>query len=321
MELNVFEKARKAYEEFQFKNVNEKIIYDFYNLLSENKNEIEKICNIEKNYCNLYKTIENVLNKPESLRNITNVIEERKREDGFIIGKYKVSIGVIGVIFNGDPYVTVELAKKAITTKNAVVFCTNDKLYAITNLLAIYFGKALELNDCPKDIIQVINDKDYEEIFKHNNIIDKIIVVGNRNLQTKVIAKSRVEVITSGYNCFDMYIEDIMDVELIKKILSTENIELNVYVNTNISKEKIEELGIEEYTEVESVEECIRDININSGKYSSSIFTKKGENANKFLKLVKSRNVFVNASPTAERSLDIGKGKFVYTKQVLFSNH
>ena len=80
-------------------------------------------------------------------------------------------------------------------------------------------------------------------------------------------------------------------------------------------------MNITEYTEIDNVEECIRDMNINSAGYSSSIFTKNPVNANKFLKLVKSKYVFVNASPTLERTLDISENNLLYVKQVMYKNH
>ncbi len=253
-------------------------------------------------------------------KRIKTEIEQTKRKDNFIVAKYKENLGVVGIMFNGDIYVTIELLKRLLYTKNAMIFCTNNEMYAITNLIILYFKQALKICGYDEEIVQVINSNDYSEMYNHNNIIKKIIVVGNKDLQNKVLAKSNVEVITSGYGNFDIYIEEILDFNLIKEIIKIKDIELNIYVNKYINAEEIEKLEIDDYTEVENIDECIRDININSAGYSSSIFTKNPENANKFLKLVKSKNVFVNASPTAERTFDIKENDLFYTKQVMYRN-
>ena len=320
MNLNEFEKAYIAFNNMQLIEFDHnKVIEKFKEIISKNSEEILKILKIEKKY-NPIKNIDNILLNINQTKRIKTEIEQTKREDNFIVAKYKENLGVVGIMFNGDIYVTMELLKRLLYTKNAMIFCTNNEMYAITNLIILYFKQALKICGYDEEIVQVINSNDYSEMYHHNNIIKKIIVVGNKDLQNKVLAKSNVEVITSGYGNFDIYIEEILDFNLIKEIIKIKDIELNIYVNKNIDEEEIEKLGIDDYTEVENIDECIRDININSAGYSSSIFTKNPENANKFLKLVKSKNVFVNASPTAERAFDIKENDLFYTKQVMYRN-
>ena len=320
MNLNEFEKAYIAFNNMQLIEFDHnKVIEKFKEIISKNSEEILKILKIEKKY-NPIKNIDNILLNINQTKRIKTEIEQTKREDNFIVAKYKENLGVVGIMFNGDIYVTIELLKRLLYTKNAMIFCTNNEMYAITNLIILYFKQALKICGYDEEVVQVINSNDYSEMYNHNNIIKKIIVVGNKDLQNKVLAKSNVEVITSGYGNFDIYIEEILDFNLIKEIIKIKDIELNIYVNKYINAEEIEKLEIDDYTEVENIDECIRDININSAGYSSSIFTKNPENANKFLKLVKSKNVFVNASPTAERTFDIKENDLFYTKQVMYRN-
>ena len=320
MNLNEFEKAYIAFNNMQLIEFDHnKVIEKFKEIISKNSEEILKILKIEKKY-NPIKNIDNILLNINQTKRIKTEIEQTKRKDNFIVAKYKENLGVVGIMFNGDIYVTIELLKRLLYTKNAMIFCTNNEMYAITNLIILYFKQALKICGYDEEIVQVINSNDYSEMYNHNNIIKKLIVVGNKDLQNKVLAKSNVEVITSGYGNFDIYIEEILDFNLIKEIIKIKDIELNIYVNKYINAEEIEKLEIDDYTEVENIDECIRDININSAGYSSSIFTKNPENANKFLKLVKSKNVFVNASPTAERTFDIKENDLFYTKQVMYRN-
>ena len=320
MDLNEFEKAQFAYDGMQMKEYDiNNVMKKFSEIINENKNEISKIVKIE-NSNNFFVDIDSILNI-KNRKKINTELEQRKREDNFIVSKYKENYGVLGIIFNGDTYVTIELLKMLLNTKNAMIFCTSNKRFAITKLIILYFKQALKICGYDEEIVQIINSENYIEMYNHNNILKKIIVIGNKDLQNSVLSKSNMEVIKSGYGSFDLYIEDIMDIDLIKKIINEENIELNIYINKNIEPNQIENLEIDDYTEIENIEECIRDVNINSAGYSSSIFTKNPENANKFLKLVRSKNVFVNASPTAERTLDIVENDILYTKQVMYSNN
>lgn len=321
MVLNEFENAQLQYEKVQKKEkINKNFIKDFCNELLQNEEDINKIQNIDKKYSTFSESIKSILKRIDKQKAYNPQIIEHKRKDEFIVGEYEDSIGVIGLISDGNPYVTIEVLIKAISTQNAMIICTNNSMYATNKYIIICMQKTIQKYGYPTDLIQIINSENYNEMYKHNNILKKIFVVGNKNLQDKVISLSKISTITSGYNCFDIYIEEIMDEKLIKNIIEMEDIELNIYINSSISKEKVEELGNIQYTEVENVQECIRDININSARYSSSIFTSNGQNANEFLKLVKSKNVFINASPTLERKLDFDMKDFTYNKKVMYIN-
>lgn len=320
--ISILLNARKSYENVNQKDINLKeIINIFKEKIISNQKEIEQIIMIENNYN------DNQLNFEEILKIIDNqifidkplkTIEEVKTIDGFIKGKYYDSLGVLGVIYNGDIYVTIKMMLMAINTKNAMIFCTNNKLYAINKMLVLIMQQILKEININENLIQVINSVDYVDMYGHDSMFDQFIVIGNKNMQVSVWKKCGIPILNSGYNCFDFYIEDVLDYELIKKILEIKNIDLNLYINKKISAELTEKLNIEDYTEIENVEECIRDIKLNSAKYSSSIMTKDKENASKFLKMVKSKNVFINASPTVERSLDIDEGKLTCLKQVMY---
>lgn len=319
MENNEFEKAKIAYDEALLKeNLENNFKDDVVKELQDTKesfNELKEIDEKNGSYVEDFDSIIDIINKCE-IRSNKEV--QRKREDGYIVGKYRDSIGVIGVISNSSLYPVIEIVLKAILTKNSVIVCTNDKLFVTIRYIITAIKTVLKKYGYPEDLVSVINSENYEEMYKHYNLINEIIVVGNKELQISAISKSKNKLVLSGYGCYDIYIEDILDIELIKKILKISNIELNIYINSNISKEDIEALGIEEYTEVETDDECIRDISINSAGYSSAIFTKNGENGNKFLKGVKTKNVFVNASPTMERKFDIDEQDMQVEKQVVY---
>ena len=94
MELNEFEKAQIAYDETCLKKrINQKVIDDFYKIIKSNIEEINKIYKIEKENNNSFESIEEVLEKISINNKFKYEIEQRKREDGFLVAKYKESIG------------------------------------------------------------------------------------------------------------------------------------------------------------------------------------------------------------------------------------
>ena len=62
MELNEFEKAQDAYNEMQFENFERGFIKSVCDLILKNKDEIQKIYNIEEKYGNICESIESILN-------------------------------------------------------------------------------------------------------------------------------------------------------------------------------------------------------------------------------------------------------------------
>lgn len=315
--MNEFEVAQIEYEKMQLeKRISKKFVEDFYSEILDCKEDFKKIAGIESKYGNFCENMEDILKRIEPEK-----VDEReinkKDEDGFVITKYKESLEVLGLIFNGDPYVAIEVISKAAMTKNALIICTNDKMYATNKLIVLCAQRALKKYGYSQEIVQILNSENYEELFKHNNIIKKLIVVGDKKLQDEVAKKAEVDCIFSGYGNYDVYIEDLVDADFIKKVIEVKGVNFNIYVNKKIAEDEIDNLGIEDYTEVESTKECIRDININSAGFSSCIFTHDGKNANDFIKLTRTKNVFVNASPTLERKLDVRMNDMVYVKNIM----
>jgi len=117
----------------------------------------------------------------------------------------------------------------------------------------------------------------------------------------------------SGYNNYDIYIEDLEHVETIKKIIS-QKLNINLYINSGLK------VKADNAIFVEDIDEAITQINFNSSGYSSSIFTKNNENASKFIKNINSKNVLVNASPTLVQQLDIKQEDLLKEKNIILPN-
>ena len=150
-------------------------------------------------------------------------------------------------------------------------------------------------------------------MLSNSTSINKVIAIGNRNFQDKIRKVSKVEVISKGYNYFDLYIEDLTNLTFIKKIVKEEE-NIDIYVKIGLK------VPFEDYIEVEDIDEAIAQINFNTSGYSSSIFTDNNQNASAFLREVKTDNASVNSSPLIENNIDIDINLLLSRKNMFYPN-
>jgi hypothetical protein len=117
----------------------------------------------------------------------------------------------------------------------------------------------------------------------------------------------------SGYKNYDLYIDYLVDEELARKIIK-QGLNINYYINNNIN------VDLDNAIYVEDVEEAITYINYNGSNYSSGIMTNDNNSAAMFVNMINSKNVFVNASPTLEQSLDLEEKDLLKEKTIVMPN-
>ena len=154
-------------------------------------------------------------------------------------------------------------------------------------------------------------EKEYDEVYQNFANIDLIVCIGDHNLRRSVLEKSKNPVLVSGYNHFDLYIEDKTHLSFLEEILKT-SLPIQVYVNEDL------DLDLPDAIYVSDIDEAIGQIEYNGNEYSTSIFTENPEHASKFIKEVSSTYVTVNTSPTIERILDISLKDLVREKIIIY---
>ena len=151
----------------------------------------------------------------------------------------------------------------------------------------------------------------YDDVLSNYANIDLVICIGDHNLQRLIAKKSNTRTIYSGYDNFDLYVDDIINFEFLNEIVNT-GLNIQLYVNKNIDFDNNNSVLVDD------IDEAIAQINYNGHRYSSSIFTNSKENASKFIREVKSKMVTVNTSPTIERLLDIKQADLVSEKTIIY---
>ncbi|CEI83444.1 Gamma-glutamyl phosphate reductase [Oceanobacillus oncorhynchi] len=152
---------------------------------------------------------------------IGEVLETIEKDNGLKIINTRVPIGVVGMIYEARPNVTVDAATLAVKTGNAIILRGSSS--AIHSNLAIVkvIHEALEDSAVIPDAIQLIEDTSREtasELFRLNAYLDVLIPRGGKNLIDTVVRESRVPVIETGAGNCHAYIDDTANPEMAKEI-------------------------------------------------------------------------------------------------------
>ncbi len=311
--------ATMAYTNMDANIDGKKVAQNVFELLEENKENIEKANKIDVKNCNGFKINFEIFQKLMSeINNIGDVyrkvISINKNENNYLEGKQTDNLGTICLVYDGNTYCLLELVLKAILAHNSIIITSeSDYMKATNELIVILVQRILEAYNIDKNLVQILYTSRIEELLSNSTSINKVFVIGNKSFQDKIRKASKVEVISKGYNYFDLYIEDLTNLTFIKNIINEEE-NIDIYVKSGL------EVPFEDYIEVEDIDEAIAQINFNTSGYSSSIFTDNNQNASIFLREVKTDNVSVNSSPLIENIVDVDINLLLARKNMFYPN-
>ena len=145
---------------------------------------------------------------------IGEVIGGGNRPNGLQIIKTRVPLGVIGIIFESRPNVTVDAAALCLKAGNVVILKGGKEAINSNVCLGNIMRKALEKVGLPADIIQVVENTDREtttELMRLNGYVDVIIPRGGANLIQAVVKNATVPVIETGAGNCHVYVDASAD--------------------------------------------------------------------------------------------------------------
>lgn len=148
-------------------------------------------------------------------------IEEFKRPNGLMISKIRVPIGVIGIIYEARPNVTVDAAALCLKTSNAVVLRGSSSAVNSNKIIIEVLKNALRKAGLDQDSIQFIEDTKREtarKLMKLNEYIDLLIPRGGAGLIKNVVKESTIPVLETGVGNCHLYIDEYADVKKALKI-------------------------------------------------------------------------------------------------------
>lgn len=151
---------------------------------------------------------------------IGEVLSMTKRPNGLLIGKKRVPIGVIGIIFEARPNVTVDAAALCLKAGSAVILKGGSD--AINSNKAIVSVMRNALSEIDKNSIQLIEDTSREsanKLMKMNEYVDLLIPRGGAGLIKSVVENATVPVIETGTGNCHIFVDETADVDMALEIL------------------------------------------------------------------------------------------------------
>lgn len=142
---------------------------------------------------------------------IGDTIESITKKNGLSIQKKRVPLGVVGMIYEARPNVTVDAATLSLKTGNAAILRGSSTAKFSNVAIVQSIHRALEKSEIPIDAVQLIENTSREsakELFNLNEYLDVLIPRGGKKLIETVIKESTVPVIETGAGNCHLFIDE-----------------------------------------------------------------------------------------------------------------
>jgi glutamate-5-semialdehyde dehydrogenase len=189
--------------EIDMENGEEKGLGAMLDRLKLTEERIEAIC----------KDLENVISLEDY---VGKIIDESKRPNCLKITRVRVPIGVIGIIYEARPNVTIDAASLCLKSGNSVVLRGGSDAINTNRILVKFIKQALKESKLPEDAVTFIDSQDREavkELLKMRDYIDVIIPRGGKGLIDMVIENSTIPVIETGASVVHLYVDKDADIK------------------------------------------------------------------------------------------------------------
>src|SRR5688572_3572431 len=137
--------------------------------------------------------------------------DETVLPNGLRLRKQRVPVGVLGVIYESRPNVTMDVAGLAIKTGNAVILRGGKETIHSNRALVAVVQQALQAQELPTDAVQFIDDPDRAlvlELLKLHEFVDIIIPRGGAQLHQFCRENSQIPVITGGMGICHLFVDE-----------------------------------------------------------------------------------------------------------------
>lgn len=155
---------------------------------------------------------------PDPVGELLKTIE---RPNGLSIKEIRVPLGVIGMIYEARPNVTVDAAGLCLKTGNCVVLRGGSAALESNRVIVGIMRDTLSQTALPRDAVQLIEDSDRAsvgEMLKLNGLLDVVIPRGGAALIRNVVENATVPVIETGAGICHVYVDESASIEMASAI-------------------------------------------------------------------------------------------------------
>ena len=194
-------------------------------IVNANKADLANAVDMPKKFTDrLMVDQQRITDMANGLRAIANLADPTARidrgwinADGLQILQRRVPLGVIGIIFEARPNVTVDATGLTFKSGNAVILRGGKEAIRTNTTLADVLRSALEEQGLPADAVQLIRDTSHElaqEMMNLTDYIDVLIPRGGQGLIQRVVKTATVPVIETGAGNCHVYIDKDADLKM-----------------------------------------------------------------------------------------------------------
>ncbi|HJV36615.1 glutamate-5-semialdehyde dehydrogenase, partial [Geomonas sp.] len=145
-----------------------------------------------------------------------------KRPNELMVGKMRIPLGVIGIIYESRPNVTSDAAALCLKSGNAVVLRGGSEAIYSNVAIARFLKEELAKRDIPEaalSLIPFVEREGVEEMLKQEEFIDVIIPRGGESLIRMVVEKSKIPVIKHYKGVCHVFVDCSADYEMAERII------------------------------------------------------------------------------------------------------
>ncbi len=166
-------------------------------------------------------TEKRILDMAEGIRKISalpspfgTVLSSSKHQNGMIINKVRVPLGVVAIIYESRPNVTSDAAALALKSSNVCVLRGGKEAYNSSKQIVDILREALRETSVPQDAINLIEDTTREssyELMRARGFVDLLIPRGNKGLIDACVENATVPCLETGTGICHVYVDKFAD--------------------------------------------------------------------------------------------------------------
>lgn len=154
-----------------------------------------------------------VINLPDP---VGEVFEEKTLDNGLSLRKQRIPLGVLAVIYESRPNVTVDVAALALKSGNAVILRGGSETIRSNRVLIAGIHDSLQAAGISPDVVQFIDDPDralVNQLLKMHDYVDMLIPRGGAGLHRFCRENSSIPVITGGIGICHLFVDESANLE------------------------------------------------------------------------------------------------------------
>jgi glutamate-5-semialdehyde dehydrogenase len=180
---------------------------------------LERLTLTSKQIENIAEGVRSVASLPDPL---DQTFDEHELPNGLHVHKQRVPLGVLAVIYESRPNVTIDVAALAIKSGNAVILRGGKETLQTNAILVDCIQTALQSVGIPKESVQFLDDPDrrfVDELLTMHAYVDMLIPRGGAALHTYCRENSRIPVITGGIGICHLFVDESTDLQKAMEVI------------------------------------------------------------------------------------------------------